>query len=406
MYCPNCGAQAPPNAKFCMACGIPFPQPPEPRAAEPSAPRPSAVAGPAPSSSQASPRTTVPQPCATPDRPLAKKSGRGPGLFLGLGALVLLLAAGIFALPQFLKSHPGAGAVAATPTVARPAVAVAPPTPTPALPDFGKSARVLSTSFDPGQPAVLPEGPLAGGKAVVEDGAYCLTAGQPRPTVGGTSFAATGLVLEAAATYSAGARTKTMGLVLRAGDANGAGGVYFELGDDESWSVLRQAADGSLKSVAGPKRLADAATGKKVTRRLGVIVKDRSATFYVDGDEVHRLSDAPTGGDFLGLYAASLAPGREATGCFDDLHAEDLPEKAGDDRQRVLAAFGRPQAFGLAFVPGAGTATVRNEVWYYFSHLSAFTFEDGQWSSAKPWRRRLMSWSPPDGTIPRPSTPE
>ena len=121
MFCPNCGAEARPGAKFCQECGgalpqqapVPAPEPtpaPEPVPEPVPAPEPVPEPTPAPEPVPAPAPVPEPAPEPTPAPAPEKKKGR-TGLIVGIAAAVLLAAAAVlyfFVLrPRSAEVDPG-----------------------------------------------------------------------------------------------------------------------------------------------------------------------------------------------------------------------------------------------------------------------------------------------------------
>ncbi len=107
MFCPNCGAQLPDDAKFCGQCGANVPDAVQP----PESPAETAPVQPAPAEPVAAEPVTEPQPSASipgpvPEEPILTGRKHSAGIVIGLiaAAVAVIAALVIFVVPMVMQS--------------------------------------------------------------------------------------------------------------------------------------------------------------------------------------------------------------------------------------------------------------------------------------------------------------
>ena len=107
MFCPNCGAQLPDDAKFCGQCGANVPDAVQP----PESPAETAPVQPAPAEPVAAEPVTEPQPSASipgpvPEEPILTGRKHSAGIVVGLiaAAVAVIAALVIFVVPMVMQS--------------------------------------------------------------------------------------------------------------------------------------------------------------------------------------------------------------------------------------------------------------------------------------------------------------
>ncbi len=107
MFCPNCGAQLPDDAKFCGQCGANVPDAVQP----PESPAETAPVQPAPAEPVAAEPVTEPQPSASipgpvPEEPILTGRKHSAGIVIGLiaAAVAVIAAFVIFVVPMVMQS--------------------------------------------------------------------------------------------------------------------------------------------------------------------------------------------------------------------------------------------------------------------------------------------------------------
>jgi hypothetical protein len=418
MKCPNCGNEIRPQARFCGRCGAPRPQLPSAfaqaearlealrreyeaglldRAGFEARRQGLAVRGPdgaywspggdgrwfryegstwvereppleaiPASPAYAPPAAATPQP--------ARATRRIPWLWLAIGGIgiVAVLACVTVVLVRYGPTWLARGEP--TPTAAPPATAPAlAATPGPTL---AAGPRVHMATFDGGEDGFFSEQTGADGAARTEAGAYCLeVTGAERAYSSAWDTGLVDLSLEMEATLREGGAGTAYGYLIRGSGVDASGALAFEVDGQGRWRLRSRGTVGAMEEQIGwTSSPAIDATG---TNLLGVIVEGAQATWFVNGEEVARVDDLPPGGTTIGLLVSTPTGQASGKACFDRLRVEELGAAPHDDRQRVTAELGMPQAFELAFGTDEEGAAVRYETWIYYDYLTALTFIDG-----------------------------
>ena len=327
-YCPHCGAELDPMARFCGACGQPAAPPseaaapPPPVQGPPSVPpppweMPAGPAGPPPPSARATPPMGVgPGVPPAPEYTPPKKKSR-TGLWIGVGCLAVLVVVGVLVVGGGLwyrlqkegstsGATPSGGTTAPTSTV---------------QPSIAKGELLLSDDFsDPNSGWDVYQG----GEDVAtyyEGGQYHIEVykvnwvGWGNPNCHFTDF-----VLEVDATQVAGPDDNDFGVLLRYVDGDnfyrfeisGDGYYSFDLLQDDEWVTL-----------IGWNETPAIRQGN-ATNRITVVCEGDLFTFYVNGQYLDEYRDSTFSEGDIGLLAGTIdeAPVHIA---FDNLAVYALP---------------------------------------------------------------------------------
>jgi hypothetical protein len=236
---------------------------------------------------------------------------------------------------------------------------------------------VFASSFDGGASPYFAARSAEGGEVTFADDAYCFHVTRADTTLqSACDLKLTNLALEVDATLLSGPDATGYGLLLRATDASGADGLFFEVNSSGQWRVRSRSSDGQYADLR-PWTSSEAIDKGAATNLIAALAEGPVVTFYVNGEELGRIEDAPAAGTFVGLIASTPAGQADAHVCFDLLRAEEILDQPPDDRQLVRAELRLPQSFSLSFELDDEDVLHRYETWVYYDYLTEFTFADG-----------------------------
>ena len=332
-YCPNCGAELEPKARFCAACGQPVPQAagaPPPSASQPDLPPPPWEAVPAQGAGSPAQASSAPPPFAgtpptygtTPAVPPPgasyappKKKSRTGVLVLG-GCLLLLLLVGVLAVGGVLwyklqeDGRTSDGASSGGVSVAT----------LPAQTGVARGELLYSDDFsDPESGWDIREADDA--STVYQNGAYHITVNDIDWVAWGNPYAYfTDFVLEVEATQVSGTDDNDVGVLLRYVDVDnfyrfeisGDGYYSFDLMEDDEWTTLIDWTD------------TPAIRQGNSTNTITVVCDGDLFTFYVNGEYLDECRDGTFAEGDIGLLAGTIeeAPVHIA---FDNVRVYALP---------------------------------------------------------------------------------
>jgi hypothetical protein len=214
-----------------------------------------------------------------------------------------------------------------------------------------------------------------GAQGSASESGYCIALTQP-----GSIFfepsqqSAPSLAIDAMAELVKGPSSTEYGLLVRASDVEGNGGIVLTINGSGQWRVQSLAATGAaeLHGWSDSPELVQGAGAN----RLSVLVEGESLYFIANGKVLWERHDLSAGGAVWGVFASTASEsGGEV--CITALRAEIVSASPPDDRESFLAEFGQPDTFILLFEEAEDGSLVRREEWIYNDELTTLTFLDG-----------------------------